>query len=188
MNKVKKDLKEKIDLHIKRRTYVSTIGWVSSIISGLLIYFSLFGILNIVLFNSNPVIRSLSGSGFQEVKEDFFTVSFLVSISYLLAIAFGFLVLICSIGLLKYKDWARSLYIKVSWVLIGLTIVACIIYIFKSSEVLTRLIKNELGMNPEGEMSIFFKTIFGVQIVSFGILLIVLFANLTKHIHLFEKG
>lgn len=180
MNRDKKAFKQKVELYIKRKTYVSTIGWVGAILSGILIYFSLFGILNIILFNSNPLIRSLSGSGSQEVTRDFFTFSFLIGMFYLFIISFGFIFLRCFIGLLKFREWARALYVKMSWVLIALSVTACIIYIFKSGDLLPRLIQNELGMSPEGRMSVFLKTLFGVQIVSFGILLIFLSRTLLK--------
>jgi len=115
------------DLLLKRKVYISTIGWISTIFSGLLIYFSLLGIINIMIYCQNAIFKGHIISEDSSIFSNFSQIYSMIFTSYLLLIIVGILFLINSIGLIKYKDWARIFFMfyecnfNYSWHCINIT-------------------------------------------------------------------
>ncbi|GEM_PF-5238003 len=162
------------DLFIKRKVYISTVGWIAAIISGLIIYFSIFGIINILVFKQNPVFNELPISEHPEVAQNFMYVYFMVYIVYGLGILFGLFFLLSSIGLLKYREWGRKVFIVVSWLLIILSVLSITVYTIYSGQILTEILNDNIPTFGNQKMTGFMKTMLGLRFVSGGIILVVI--------------
>ena len=168
------------DLFIKRKVYISTVGWVSAIFSGLIIYFSVFGIINVLVFSKNSLLSGPIMSENPDIAQAFFKTYVLMFIFYGFLIVFGTFFLISSIGLIKYRDWGRNIFVVASWVLIVLTVSSIITYIFFSGRILFQIINSNFpSSQPDGfnslmkPMDSLMQTIISLKIVGSGILLVV---------------
>jgi len=175
------------DLFIKRKVYISTVGWISAILSGLMIYFSIWGIIDVIIFNQNPMFKELPINGQPEIAQHFFKTYVMMSMIYGLSIIFGIFFLISSIGLIKYKDWGRIIFIIVSWILIIISLAAIVFYIIFSRKLLSGMISGTIPMTGFDEMTDFLKTMLRVRFVSYGILLIVILRALFRNILRFKQ-
>lgn len=168
------------DLFIKRKVYISTVGWIAAIISGLIIYFSFFGIINIQVFKQNPVFNELPISEHPEITQNFMSVYFMAYIVYGLGILFGLFFLLSSIGLLKYKEWGRKVFIAISWLLLALSIMSIIAYTIYSGQILTKIIDENIPTFGNQEITGFMKTMLGLRFISSGIILVVIIRALYR--------
>lgn len=177
----------------KKKIFISTVGWVSAIFAGLLIYFSLTNLLNLYIFKQSLLFEL-------QTDEHGFSLEKILSIAYSIFFAshsiivvFGFVFLISSIGLIKYKNWGRRLYIISSWVLIVICITIIISYIANASNIL------EANFSFESPKSRFHhfpilesidniaRLSLGIKIASYGILVIILLRTLFRIILRFNK-
>ena len=166
------------DLFIKRKVYISTIGRIGAILSGLMIYFTVFGLIKIVVFNHNPIFRNYPFEEHPDISQSFFRVFVLFSIMYGLTITFGSFFLISSIGLLKFKEWGRKIFIITAWIFISLIFCTIIVYIINSGMILSAIVTENTPLGVFDTIDELMKKVLSIRIVSYGILLVILLRTL----------
>ena len=127
------------DLFIKRKAYVATIGNIGAIISGVLIYFSIWTAIEMVLFASNPVIKNFNPEDNLDVAQNMANAQAMLYASLALTIIVSAGILISSLGLLKYKNWARKVFLLLCWFFILLGLALILFFIASSSQMLNQI-------------------------------------------------
>lgn len=166
------------ELVFKRKVYISTIGWVSIIFSGLIIYFSFLGIINILLMLQSPILQNFSGSDGFNISKFFGKTYLVIFIGYSLSVIVGLLFFISSVGLIKAKNWGRKSFRGISLILIVLSVILIILFIVNSGGILSRLTGKKIFDTGFNGMTAFMKKMIAVKITAYGILLVILIRTL----------
>lgn len=127
------------DLFIKRKAFIATIGSLGAIISGMLIYFSVWGVIEMVLFTNNPVLKNFNPEDNLEVAHSMANVQVMLYASLAITILVSTGILISSIGLLRYKNWARKVFLVVCWLLILVGLALILFFIVSSTQMLNQI-------------------------------------------------
>jgi len=167
------------DLFIKRKVFVATVGWVGAIIAGLLIYFSLMGLINVLVFQSHPFFDTLPAQA-PGVASGFYRTVTVICGAYAIGIAFGLFFLIAAVGLLKFKEFGRKVFVITSWLFIVVGILGVGLYVVYSGTILNQLIESGFPNSMIEGLSGFVKIFLAVKITSYGILLVVLLRALFR--------
>ena len=132
------------------------------------------------MFKDFPINES------SDIAHGFFKIYRILYILYRLSIIFGIFILISSIGLIKYKDWGRKIFVVVSWILLVLKVLGILLYIFFSSSILSQIINESIPISGFDGMTGFMKTMLGLQVLFYGILLVIIIRALFQIIRRFK--
>ncbi len=161
------------ELFIKRKVHISTVGWIVAIISGLMIYFTVLSVVNYMIIIQDLDIKN-SLNIFLETENSinsFWVV--LLNIRILLGIIAIFF-LFSSIGLIRYRHWARKVFVISSWVFISLSFLGLLFYAFAFSKFTSSFFPLHNSESTIGSDSFsLFDLISKVQILAYSIILIV---------------
>jgi hypothetical protein len=173
------------DLFLKRKIFISTVGWIGGITSSLLIFFLTLQGVKILIITESAVYKDLFGDGDSELSQSFFDIYTMMFLIFGLIVVFSIFFLISSIGLLKYKNWGRLSFISISWGMILISISAILFYLFFQRDVLSFFSNTTLSMDA---MTKVMRVILAIQMASYGILLIVINRMLFRIIRRFRSN
>ncbi|MCW3789723.1 hypothetical protein [Plebeiibacterium sediminum] len=177
------------ELFIKRKVHISTVGWLTAIISGLIIYFITFSFVDLFLFNYSYEINELLSIA-ADVKlqmEETIRLAMVVECAIgLVAILFLF----SAIGLIRYRKWARKIFVSTSWIFIVLSFVVLLLYAFAFSKYTSGLFPTDIkpisSIDVNDSLAIF-KLISKVKLLSYAIVLILTIRGLFRVCLKFNK-
>jgi hypothetical protein len=177
------------DLLLKRKVFISTVGWIGGITSSLLIFFLTLQGVKILVITESAVYKDFFGDGDSELSQSFFDIYTMMFLIFGLIVVFSIFFLISSIGLLKYKNWGRLSFISISWGMIIISISAILFYLLFQNDVLS--VFSNTTPTIEGfddSMTKVMRVILAIQMASYGILLIVINRMLFKIIRRFRSN
>jgi hypothetical protein len=170
------------ELIVKRKVHISTVGWIAAILSGLIIYFTAFDIMGIVLFNQNPDTQRLLSLS-DEFRGNMKSIQNSILLTQCLLIIVALFFLFSAIGLICYKQWARKIFVTSGWVFIVLSFVGLLIYGFIFSKFTSDLLPLKFKDNwvtESGGTPAIFKTWIKIKILSYSIILVLVIRALFR--------
>lgn len=177
------------DLILKRKVFISTVGWLGIITSSLLIYFLSLQVIRILILTESTIFKGFFGDDNSAFSQDFSDIYSMMLAGFGLIIVFSIFFLVSSIGVLKFKNWGRLSFISISWLLIITSVSAILIYLFYQGNILTGMAGQDISDDGFGsEMIGVFKVMFAMQIASYGILLVVINRMLFRVIGRFRSN
>ncbi len=174
------------ELFIKRKVHISTVGWITAIISGLILYFLIVNVVNCLVISQSQEIKGL----LRLSEETQVEINSIRNDIMLIQLIFGLIAifyLFSSVGLIHYRKWARKIFVLSSWVFISLSFLGLFFYALAFS-------KFTSGLIPLNIKEMFDNSIFGVigilakiKIMSYAIILIVTLRTLFRISLTFSK-
>jgi hypothetical protein len=164
------------ELLIKRKIYIGTVGRLSAILAGLILYFSLWNFIQMITINQLEILKTIPD--LDKGNSDIFSKIYSITFSaFGLISLFGLIFLISSIGLIKYKKWGLKIYVAISWLLIILIFTGIIIYLINYEAFLGAF---TTGGPINSGMDNYMRSMMAMNIAIYGILLIVILRSLFK--------
>lgn len=126
------------DVIIKRKVYILTVAKISAIFSGLWIYSTAWKLLEGHLFYRR-LVGEYNDSDFMPI-ESIKAINSQIDAFGIIVLCVGIGFLFASIGLIKLKNWARVLFIGLSWLLNALSLGVIVYYIVNHEGIISILL------------------------------------------------
>jgi len=121
------------DETLKLEIFLKSLSWVSIVVYGTVLYFTILGLIQhfyVVSIMNNFITGFSSLSKNTEMSAMQSKVILYTRIGFSIVILFSSLMLLAAVGLLKYKEWGRILYLVGNWIVAVLVIGLSVFFIF----------------------------------------------------------